>query len=78
MKFLRPAHKTRTLDPILSQINPFNVFTPCAFKVNSNSMHFKTRNVKLFPSRFLPLRCGLTALHLRSSSVILPVILKVW
>jgi len=50
-KIFRPAHKTRTLDPILSQINPVHVLAPCAFTVNSNSIfHIKTRDVKLFPS----------------------------
>jgi len=42
---------TLKLDPILSQINPVHVLIPCAFDANSNSiLHFKTRNVKLFPS----------------------------
>ena len=48
-KTLRSVRKIRTLNPILSQINPVHVLTPCAFSVNSNTiLHFKTRNVKLF------------------------------
>jgi hypothetical protein len=78
-QIFHPVHKTDTVNPILSQINPAHDLTPRAFKVNSNIfLQFKPKNVELIPSSFLPLRCGLTVLHLLSSWVIRSVVLKVW
>jgi hypothetical protein len=52
-KILHLVHKIQLLDPIVSQISPVHVLTPCIFKVNSNIiLQSKPRNMKLLPSRF--------------------------